>query len=126
MLVDDEEAVHATVPLMLEQFGYEVKGAYGGEEAITLYRDAMEAGNGYDLVIMDLTMPGGMDGQEAVRKLHELDADVRAIVSSGYANNQVVNDYEAYGFRASVKKPVNMAELIRAVGEVIGETAFVS
>ena len=86
----------------------------------------MEAGNGYDLIIMDLTMPGGMDGREAVRKLHELDADVRAIVSSGYANNRVVNDYEAYGFRASVKKPVNMAELIRAVGEVIGETTFVS
>ena len=125
-MVDDEEAVHATVPLILEQFGYEVEGAYGGEEAITLCHEAMEAGNGYDLVIMDLTMPGGMDGQEAVRKLHELDADVRAIVSSRYANNQVVNDYEAYGFRASVKKPVNEAELIRAVGEVIGETAFVS
>ena len=55
LLVDDEEAVHATVPLMLEQFGYEVEGAYGGEEAITLYREAMKAGNGYDLVIMDLT-----------------------------------------------------------------------
>ena len=126
MLVDDEEAVHATVPLMLEQFGYEVEGAYWCEEAITLYHEAMEAGNGYDLVIMDLTMPGGMDGQEAVRKLHELDADVRSIVYRGCANNRVVNDYEAYGFRASVKKPVNMAELIRAVGEVIGETTFVS
>jgi two-component system cell cycle sensor histidine kinase/response regulator CckA len=122
-LVDDEEAVHATVPLMLEQFGYEVEGAYGGEEAITLYREAMEAGNGYDLVIMDLTMPGGMDGQEAVKKLHELDADVRAIVSSGYASNRVIKDYKNYGFRASVKKPVNMAELIKAVGEVLGETA---
>ncbi|MGB1890048.1 MAG: ATP-binding protein [Candidatus Latescibacterota bacterium] len=123
LLVDDEEAVHATVPLMLEQFGYQVEDAYGGEEAITLYREAMEAGNGYDLVIMDLTMPGGMDGQEAVKKLHELDADVRAIVSSGYASNRVMNDYEDYGFIASVKKPVNMAELIKTVGEVIGETA---
>jgi len=123
LLVDDEEAVHATVPLMLEQFGYQVEGAYGGEEAITLYREAMEASTCYDLVIMDLTMPGGMDGQEAVKKLHELDANVRAIVSSGYANNQVMNDYKAYGFIASVKKPVNMAELIETVGEVIGETA---
>jgi len=83
----------------------------------------MEASTCYDLVIMDLTMPGGMDGQEAVKKLHELDANVRAIVSSGYANNQVMNDYKAYGFIASVKKPVNMAELIETVGEVIGETA---
>ena len=83
LLVDDEEAVHATVPLMLEQFGYEVEGAYGGEEAIALYLEAMEAGNNFDLVVMDLTMPGGMDGQEAVKKLHELDADVRSIVSSG-------------------------------------------
>ena len=119
----DLNTVHATVPLMLEQFGYEVEGAYGGEEAIALCREAMEAGNGYDLGIMDLTMPGGMDGEEAVKKLHELDDDVRSIVSSGYASNRVINDYEDYGFRASVEKPVNMAELIKAVGKVIGGTA---
>lgn len=122
LIVDDEEAVHQTVPFMLEEFGYLVESARGGEEAVNMYREAMSASGCYDLVIMDLTMPAGMNGEETANKIHELDDDARIIASSGYANNPVMNDCRAYGFKAAVKKPVQMKELLKVVGNVIGDS----
>jgi len=119
--MDDEEVIHLTVGRMLEELGYEVDGVFGGVEALNAYEASLEAGNPYDVVIMDLTIPGGMGGEEAVKKLHEIHAEVPVIVSSGYSNDQVMANYEDYGFHGIVRKPVDMFELADAVQEVLND-----
>ena len=119
LLMDDEEMIHTTVTTMLKMLGYEVEGVYDGEEALQAYQAAQETDRPFDLVIVDLTIPGGMGGQEAVGKLHEIDPKARVIVSSGYANDPVVADYAQYGFADKVTKPVDMQELAETVKRVL-------
>ena len=85
-----------------------------------IYKEALEAGNPFDAVILDLTVPGGMGGKEAVRQLRALDPNLRAIVSSGYSNDPVMANYGRYGFCGAVKKPYliqDMSQLLNAVIE---------
>jgi DNA-binding NarL/FixJ family response regulator len=80
-----------------------------------MYREAGESGRGFDVVIMDLTIPGGMGGREAVAELLEMDPAARVIVSSGYSNDPVMADYRGHGFCAAVIKPFQMNELVKAL-----------
>ena len=120
LLMDDEETIHRTMGRMLGELGYEVAFASEGDEALQTYQAAKESGRPFDLVIMDLTVPGGMGGKEAVGKLHEIDPDARVVVSSGYSNDPVMANPEIYGFVGIVKKPVDLDELARTVREAIG------
>ena len=119
LLMDDEETIHRTVGRMLEALGYEVALSSDGEEALQAYRAAMEAGDRYDLVIMDLTIPGGMGGRETVNRLHQIDPDARVVVASGYSNDPVMADPEGHGFVGIVKKPVDLDELAKTVKEAM-------
>jgi CheY-like chemotaxis protein len=83
LVMDDEEFVREVSGEMLRDLGYSVAFAKNGAEAIALYRAALEANRPFDMVIMDLTVPGGMGGKEAVQQLRALDPKVKAIVSSG-------------------------------------------
>jgi len=69
---------------------------------------------------MDLTIPGGIGGKEAIKDLLELDPQARAIVSSGYSNDPVMAEFSKYGFRGVVAKPYEIRELARVLREVIG------
>ena len=71
------------------------------------------------MVILDLTIPGGMGGKETIERLLELDPDVKAIVSSGYSNDPVVANYRDYGFTTVVSKPYMMDELREALQSVM-------
>jgi PAS domain S-box-containing protein len=119
LVMDDEEIVRGVLLEILNQIGYEVACARDGSEAIDLYTQAKECGRPFDAVIMDLTIVGGMGGQEAIRKLLEIDPDVRAIVSSGYSNDPVMSDYAKYGFSGVVNKPYKIEELSTTVHDVI-------
>jgi two-component system, cell cycle sensor histidine kinase and response regulator CckA len=121
LLMDDEEMVRQTVGRMLELLGYEVESVHDGAGALRAYEGALESDKPFDVVIMDLTIPGGMGGREAVVRLHEIDPDARVIVSSGYAHDPVISDYEAYGFVGAVSKPVDMDELAETLGALLGE-----
>jgi PAS domain S-box-containing protein len=120
LVMDDEALVRESVAEMLSCLGYKVEMASDGLQALDLYLKAGSAGQGYDAVILDLTVPGGMGGMETLRQLAELDPDVRAIVSSGYANDSVLADYRQYGFRGLLGKPCSINELSKVVAEVIG------
>jgi CheY-like chemotaxis protein len=119
LLLDDDETIREVGTEMLEHLGCEVETAREGEQAVEQYLKAKEEGRPFDLVIMDLTIPGGMGGREAVEKLRAIDPQIRAIVSSGYANDPVMANYEAYGFNGVVAKPYKMEELSRVVAEVV-------
>lgn len=115
MIMDDDEMVRDIVDKILGRFGYEVVQAVDGDEAVEKYKDAVSSGEAIDLVIMDLTIPGGMGGKDAVKKLLTIDPDAHVIVASGYANDPVMANCREYGFLAAVQKPFQMSELIWVV-----------
>lgn len=121
LIMDDETAVCDTAGAILTRLGYDCTYASDGEEALVLYQRAKEANKPYALVIMDLTVPGGMGGKDAVARLLALDPGANAIVSSGYSNDPVMADHELYGFKGVIVKPYNMEQLSRAVHEVLND-----
>ena len=122
LIVDDEEAIRALVEFTLERLGYQVSQAENALEGVELYRQKLAAGERFDLVILDLTLPGGMGGKDALKKLIEIDPTVNAIVSSGYALDATMSRYQDYGFRGVIAKPYEAAELGKIVAEVIASS----
>jgi two-component system cell cycle sensor histidine kinase/response regulator CckA len=116
LVMDDEKMVREVAEHMIENLGYEdIEFASDGEEAIKLYSEAMKAGKPFDVVILDLTIPGGMGGKEAIKKLLEIDPGVKAIVSSGYSNDPIMSDFARYGFSGVVTKPYTIEQLSGAI-----------
>ncbi|HSH37940.1 MAG TPA: CHASE3 domain-containing protein [Chthoniobacterales bacterium] len=119
LVVDDEEAIRALVEFTLSHLGYEVSEAETAMDGVNLYREKLEVGERFDLVILDLTLPGGMGGKEALKRLIEIDPTVNAIVSSGYAMDATMSRYQDFGFRGVIAKPYEAAELGKVVNEAI-------
>ena len=92
-----------------------------GEEIIKLYKKAMDSGEPFDVVIMDLTIPGGMGGQIVIKKLLEIDPDAKAIVSSGYTDDPVISNFEGYGFSGFIPKPYMLEDLRKVLTEVLSD-----
>ncbi|MBF0557223.1 MAG: PAS domain S-box protein [Nitrospirae bacterium] len=122
LLMDDESMVRDIAGDMLSTLGYEVDLAADGEEAIKKYREALEANKRYDIVIMDLTIPGGTGGKETMKKLLAIDPDVKAVVSSGYSNDPVMSQYQEYGFSAVITKPYTVESFSRTIHNVLNES----
>lgn len=122
LMMDDEEMVLRVAREMLVQMGHEVEVAKDGQEALDLYRSAADAGRKFDLVIMDLTIPGGMGGKDAVKEIHTRDPAVPVIVASGYSNDPIMASFEEHGFCAAVSKPFLMRDLGVAIDKALGES----
>ncbi len=111
LLMDDNEMVLDAVSQMIQELGYEVQQARNGEQTLTLFQTAMESGSPYDLVILDLTVRGGMGGKKTAEKLLKLAPDVKLVASSGYSHNSVLSNFEKYGFSGRIIKPYPLEEL---------------
>ncbi|MGH7791181.1 MAG: response regulator [Thermodesulfobacteriota bacterium] len=122
LVMDDEEGVREALGEILRRLGYEVDFAVDGAEAIEKYTIARNSGRSFVLVIMDLKVPGGLGGKEAISRLLEIDPEVKAIVSSGYSNDPVMSEYRRYGFRGVITKPYKTEELSEAVHEAMMES----
>lgn len=119
LIMDDEETVRGVVASMLEYLGYEVEQARDGQEAIDIYARRMDSATPVDVVIMDLTIPGGMGGAKAVREVLALHPAAKVIVSSGYSEDPVMAGYRQYGFCGAIAKPYQMRELERTIRDVL-------
>jgi len=122
LIMDDEDDFREIAFKLLSDFGYEVELAKDGSEAIELYERAKKTSQNFDVIVMDLTIPGGVGGKEAMEKLIEIDPHVKAIVSSGYHSNPVMANYKNYGFKAVLPKPYQFSKLNELLHAVISET----
>ncbi len=115
LLLDDEDIVLDVLQEMLTFLGCETDEAKDGEQAIALYQKALKKGRPYSGVIMDLTIPGGLGGRETLSKLKQIDPEVKAIVSSGYANDPIMTKFKEHGFCGVVPKPYKVEDLSQAL-----------
>jgi PAS domain S-box-containing protein len=119
LVMDDEDPLREMAGRLLRHLGYSVDLAHDGVEALQLYRTALDARRPYDAVIMDLTVPGGMGGEETVRKLLEIDPNARAIVSSGYSADPVLAHFRDYRFAGILVKPYRIQDIASVLNEVL-------
>jgi CheY-like chemotaxis protein len=117
--MDDELSIRRLGTSILNRLGYEVSVVSNGEDAVREYAQGLKSGRPYAAVILDLTVPGGMGGLQAMEELRKIDSDVRAIVSSGYSNDAVLSNHRAYGFRGIAAKPYAADDIARAVEQVL-------
>ncbi|MBE0602516.1 MAG: response regulator, partial [Deltaproteobacteria bacterium] len=119
LVMDDEEMVREMAIGILEHLGCEPAGAKDGAAAVRMYADAMKEGKTFDLVIMDLVIPGGMGGKDASGEILRMHPEARLIVSSGYSSDPVMADHLAYGFRGVLPKPYRVEGLEQVVRQVL-------
>jgi PAS domain S-box-containing protein len=122
LIMDDEKMICELAATFLTNKGYVVESAYDGKQAIALYAAALQRGEPYDCLLMDLTIPGGMSGKDALTEILKLDPEARAIVSSGYAADPVMANFEAHGFKGCISKPFFIAALLAEIRRVLGDT----
>ncbi len=123
MVMDDDEMVRNVAKSQLAVLGHEPVLVKDGEQAINRYQELQDLGTPVDIVIMDLTIPGGMGGQEAAEKLRRIDHEAKIIVASGYSNDPVMANYREYGFSAAIAKPFDLKELNGAIAIVLGQAS---
>jgi PAS domain S-box-containing protein len=119
LFMDDEEPIRMMTQALLERLGLKVTVTCEGDEAVREYATARSAGEPYDIVIFDLTVPGAMGGADAMREILKIDPAARGIVSSGYSSDPVMANFRAHGFRGSVPKPYRIADIARTIREVM-------
>ncbi|MBA3849262.1 MAG: hypothetical protein C0502_04610 [Opitutus sp.] len=121
LFMDDEEPIREMAEMFIRRMGADFVGATDGAAALRAYEEAMKAGRPFDVVVMDLTVPGGMGGREAMGKLRALDPKVRAIVSSGYSRDPVLGSFRQHGFCAILPKPYGLDQLRKVLIGVVTE-----
>jgi CheY-like chemotaxis protein len=122
LIMDDEEMIRNIVSDMLEEFGLLVSAAAEGFKALELYQLGLASKEKFDLVILDLTIPGGIGGKEVAKKLLEIDPQAKLVVSSGYADDPVMANPAAYGFVGVIAKPYNFDTLSRLIPRFLGDS----
>jgi PAS domain S-box-containing protein len=120
LFMDDDPKISALTGTMLQSLDYKFDLAKNGEEAIALYQRYLNIGRPYDAVIMDLTVIGGMGGEECFYALRELDPDVRVIVSSGYDSDDLAERFLNLGFCGYLTKPYRVSDLGKVIKAVVG------
>lgn len=118
LVMDDDEMIRDLARITLRRAGYAVETCDNGEAAVARYRAAQEAGNPFTVTIMDLTIPGGMGGVEAARRILAFDPAARLVVSSGYSDDPVMANFAEYGFCAAIEKPYKIDDIILTLRSV--------
>ena len=126
LVLEDEKSIRTLISMALKRSGYDVVETEEGSQTVEVYGKALEANERFDLVIMDLSIPNGMGGAEAIQQIRYVDPDVAAVVSSGYSDDPVMANYEQYGFVAVLPKPYEPSALRDLVNEILRAEALPS
>jgi CheY-like chemotaxis protein len=118
LVMDDEEMLRTLARQMLERMGYAVETVKDGVEAIDAYKSRKDSGEPFDVAILDLTIKGGMGGEQTIRELLKIDPHIKAIVCSGYFDAPVMSDFQKYGFKCALPKPYDKKNLKEALEEL--------
>lgn len=123
LVMDDDDMIRRIVGHILREAGYEVDLTPDGDQAVAAFEAALREGTPYAAVVLDLTVPGGHGGLWTLRRLKALDADVRALVASGYSDDPVMAEWRRHGFAGVLSKPYSADQLRAAVRELAGAPA---
>jgi len=111
LLMDDEEGIRDVAGKILEHLNCDAELAANGEEAMALFQKARESGRPFDLLILDLSIPGGMSGLDTMKQLQGIDPDVKAVLSTGYSDDPIVEDFRQLGFLGIMPKPYRIDDI---------------
>lgn len=111
LIMDDEEQVRSVTKAILEALGHEAILTCDGQEAINVYLQHEKYGEPIDLLLMDLTIPGGMGGKDAAEEILRINPTAKVVVSSGYSNDPIMARHTEYGFYAAIAKPFRVHDL---------------
>lgn len=106
--MDDEDMVGEIACQMMSHLGYDATHVKDGQTAIEIYVEKLADGAPFDVVIMDLTIPGGMGGKEAVKEILAKDPKAKVLVSSGYSTDPIMTNFAEYGFSGVINKPFDL------------------
>jgi CheY-like chemotaxis protein len=123
LVVDDDVAVAAMARAVLEAAGYSTLCASSGEEAVELYTQVFQAGGQIELVVMDITLPGGISGIETLDRLRKVNPEVKVIASSGYFDDSAATAAKKRGFVGILPKPYTAERMTRLVQWSLGQAA---
>jgi CheY-like chemotaxis protein len=118
-MMDDDVQIVSMIGELLGFYGHQVVLTTDGASAIKTYQQAKVSGEPFDIVVMDLMIPNGMGGLEAIVHLREFDPEIKAVISSGYVNEPVMADFKRYGFVGVARKPYLVEELLELLDEVV-------
>jgi len=121
LVMDDEDIIRRVLSKMLTQLGYEAHVVNEGQSAIKLYKEFLENNDKFDIVILDLTIKGGMGGAETMENLLKIDSKARVLASSGYTTDKIITDYDLYGFSGALIKPYRVNELDKILLDVLNK-----
>lgn len=121
LVMDDEPMLRQLAEDVMEHLGYQCDTARHGKEAIAMYKQAMEAGEPYDLVILDLTVNGGMGGIPTMAQLFNVDPKVKAVIYTGYSADPILENYRLYGFQGTLPKPYAIKDMAALIRQLVGK-----
>jgi two-component system cell cycle sensor histidine kinase/response regulator CckA len=119
LLMDDEKHFIEDSKELLSYLGYEVSTAVDGKQVLEMYRKAYRENTPFDVVVLDLTISGGMGGKETIEKLIKIDPSIKVVVSSGYANNPIMANYKQHGFSGVLTKPYKIESISKLLKDLI-------
>ncbi|OGV31264.1 MAG: hypothetical protein A2020_01420 [Lentisphaerae bacterium GWF2_45_14] len=123
LVMDDQESIRSLLGKMLSAMNCKCEFAENGREAIEIYSGEIKDGHKFDIVIMDLTVPGGMGGKDTMDHLLKIDPQLKAVIASGYSNDPVMTNFKEYGFSAKLDKPFRLNDLRKILSDLMPNTA---
>jgi PAS domain S-box-containing protein len=123
LIMDDEPHICEVASMMMKNMGYTVTTASNGIETVDIFRKACESSSSFDLVVLDLTVPGGLGGKEVLRKILDIDPKARVVASSGYSDDPIMANPAAFGFAGKISKPYTRMELAKVLNKVINQVS---
>jgi PAS domain S-box-containing protein len=124
LIMDDQASIRTLAANMLETLGYDTEVVEGGSAAVERFQRALESGHPFDVVLLDLSVPGDLGGREAIDRLGSLDPGVKTILMSGFAQDPVVTQFRSFGFNAVITKPFTLQELSTTLHSVIAPAGW--